>query len=282
MESAQSPEIGTTIYADGLATNVHMRGETGDAVLLLHGSGPGASAYANWRLTMPVLEQNFKVIAPDLLGFGYTAGLNGEAYTVQRWVNHIVSLLDTLNLHKVHVVGNSFGGLLALSLAHQHPARVDRLVLMGAVAQVFPITAGLDAVWGYEPSVENMLRLMQYFAYDQSLVGADLAQLRYAASIRPGVQEEYSQMFPEPRQGILDQMCLPESDLVSIRHQTLIVHGREDQVIPLESSISLFSMLANAQLHVFGKCGHWTQIEKADQFNQLLTDFLSTQAQRSH
>jgi pimeloyl-ACP methyl ester carboxylesterase len=281
MESAQSPEVGTSITAGGLPTNVHMRGETGETILLLHGSGPGASAYANWRLTMPALEQHFRVIAPDLLGFGYTGGLNGEKYTLQRWVDHIVSLLDTLNLHKVHVVGNSFGGLLALSLAHQHPARVNRLVLMGAVAQVFPITAGLDAVWGYEPSVENMLKLMQYFAYDQSLVGEDLARLRYAASIRPGVHEEYSQMFPVPRQKILDQMCLSESDLASIHQQTLIVHGREDQVIPVESSINLFRILDNAQLHVFGKCGHWTQIEKADQFNQLLMDFLSTEPQQA-
>ena len=75
--ASESPEIGDTIVADGIATNVHIRHATvgpieSDTVLLLHGSGPGVSAFANWRLTLPLLAENFTVIAPDIVGFGFT------------------------------------------------------------------------------------------------------------------------------------------------------------------------------------------------------------------
>ncbi|MCX6431465.1 MAG: alpha/beta fold hydrolase, partial [Actinobacteria bacterium] len=181
-----SPEIGRTIDAGGIATNVHVSG-SGDPVLLLHGSGPGVTAWANWRLTIPVLAEDFTVIAPDIVGFGYTDRPDGVTYDLETWTAHAIGVLDALGIDRAHVVGNSFGGALALSLAIRHPERVSRLVLMGSVGVPFTITQGLDDVWGYEPSVENMEALLHLFSYDQSLVGPDLGRLRYEASIRPGV-----------------------------------------------------------------------------------------------
>lgn len=273
----QSPEIGETITAAGIKTNVHIHRHAlaADTVVLLHGSGPGVSAFANWRLTIPELEKHMTVIAPDLMGFGFTDRPQDITYNLHTWTEHAIGVLDALGIDRAHVIGNSFGGALALSLATQYPDRVDRMVLMGAVGVPHEISEGLDAVWGYEPSPENMLAIMQYFAYDQSLLNGELAQLRYQASIRPGVQEAFASMFPEPRQTALDAMCVPEGDIRSITAPTLIVHGRDDQVIPMTTSLQLLELIDNSQLHVFGQCGHWTQIEKSEEFSELVIDFLT-------
>lgn len=270
-----SPEIGTTIDAAGIATNVHLAGD-GATVLLLHGSGPGVSAFANWRLTIPGLAPHFRVIAPDIVGFGYTERPSGIDYGLDTWTAHALGVLDALGIERAHVVGNSFGGSLALALAIRHPERVQRLVLMGSVGVPFTITPGLDAVWGYEPSVEAMEGLLHLFAYDRSLVGPDLARLRYEASIRPGVQEAYAAMFPAPRQQALDAMTHPIDQIAAIAAPTLIVHGRDDRVIPLQNAVDLLGLIDDSQLHVFGRCGHWTQIEHADAFVSLVTGFLSS------
>jgi 2-hydroxymuconate-semialdehyde hydrolase len=183
-------------------------------------------------------------------------------------------LLDALGIEQTDLVGNSFGSGIALALAIRHPERVRRLVLMGSVGVPFPISAGLDAVWGYTPSIANMRRLLDLFAFNRELVNDELAELRYQASIRPGFQESFSAMFPAPRQRWVDALASSEADIRAIRHPSLVIHGREDQVIPLQTSLTLANWIDNAQLHVFGRCGHWTQIEHSQEFVRLVADFL--------
>jgi len=273
---SDSPEIGTTIEAAGIATNVHDSGVDpgGGTVLLIHGSGPGVSAYANWRLTLPALRGRFRVIAPDIVGFGYTER-DESRYNMSDWTAHALGVLDALGVQRAHVVGNSFGGTLALSLAIHHPQRVRKLALMGSVGAAFDITAGLDAVWGYEPSVAAMRGLLEIFTYAPNPQIDELAELRYRASIRPGVQEAYSKMFPAPRQHALDALTHADAAIASIVAPSLIFHGRDDRVIPLAASLRLLELIPDAQLHVFGRCGHWTQIEHAEEFNRILGDFLA-------
>lgn len=273
---SDSPEIGTTIEAAGIATNVHDSGVDpgGGTVLLIHGSGPGVSAYANWRLTIPALSERFRVIAPDIVGFGYTEH-DPARYNLLGWTRHVLGVLDSFGVDSAHVVGNSFGGSLALALAIHHPQRVRRLGLMGAVGVGFDITPGLDAVWGYEPSVQAMRELLEIFTYEPNPQIDDLAELRYRASIRPGVQEAFSRMFPAPRQAALDLLTHADDAIASISAPTMIFHGRDDRVIPLAVSWRLLELIPAAQLHVFGECGHWTQIEHAEAFNRILRDFLA-------
>ena len=268
-----SPEIGLSINAGGIATNYHDQG-AGDPVLLLHGSGPGVSAWANWRLVIPRLAENFRTIAPDIVGFGFTQRPEGIRYDMETWLKHALDFLDAMGIEKAHVVGNSFGGALSVALAIHAPERVSRLVLMGSVALEFELTEGLDLTWGYTPSIANMRRLLDLFAYNRSLVNDELAQLRYEASMRPGVQESYAAMFPAPRQDGIRKICSQAADVKNIRHETLIIHGRDDQIIPVSCSEDLFRCIKNAQLHIFGNCGHWTQIEHNRRFNKLVTDFL--------
>ncbi|WP_420195027.1 alpha/beta fold hydrolase [Marinobacter sp. GH_1] len=268
-----SPEIGREIIAAGYRTNVHDQGE-GFPLMMIHGSGPGVTAWANWRLVIPELAKERRVVAPDMLGFGYSERPEDQVYNRERWVAHAIGVMDELGLEQVDLVGNSFGGGLALSLAIEHPQRVRRLVLMGSVGVSFPITKGLDEVWGYQPSPENMRRLMDVFAYDKSLLTDELAEMRYQASIRPGFQESFAAMFPAPRQRWVDNLASPEEAIRALPHETLILHGREDEVIPLEASLKLAELIDRAQLHVFGRCGHWTQIEHANRFARLVSDFL--------
>ncbi|WP_161962479.1 alpha/beta fold hydrolase [Nocardioides speluncae] len=275
MESANpaNPEIGETVDVHGIRTNYQDVG-TGAPVVLIHGSGPGVSAWANWRLTLPSLSERFRVLAPDILGFGYTERPDGTTYNLDTWTNHLVGFLDALGLERVSLVGNSFGGALALSLTTRFPQRVDRLVLMGSVGVPFDLTPGLDAVWGFEPSLPNMRALLDIFAHDRTLVDDDLARLRLEAATRPGVQEAYRAMFPAPRQASVDAMTIDADLIRAIEQPTLLVHGRDDQVIPLANSLRLHKLIDNSQLHVFGRCGHWVQIEHAEAFNRMVSNFL--------
>ncbi len=265
-------EIGKSILANGIQTNYHEHGQ-GEPVLLIHGSGPGVTGWANWRLTIPALAENFRVIAPDIVGFGYTERPINVQYNMDTWLNHILGFMDALGIEKAHVVGNSFGGGLALAMAIRAPQRVGRLVLMGSAGLPFTLTEGLDRVWGYTPSIDNMRGLLDLFAFDRSRVTDDLARMRYEASVRPGIQEAFAQMFPAPRQHGVNSLASDEAAIKALPHTTLIVHGREDKVIPLATSYELFSMIQKAQIHVFGQCGHWTQIEHAARFNKLISDF---------
>lgn len=267
-----NPEIGQRIQTGSFETNYHDQG-TGEPVFLIHGSGPGVTAWANWRLVIPELAKHFRVIAPDMAGFGYTEREPHATYSMQNWVAHAINLMDALGIEQTHLVGNSFGGALAVALTVAHPERVKKLVLMGSVGVDFEMTPGLDAVWGYEPSFESMRALLDIFAYDRSLVNDELAEMRYQASIRPGFQESFSAMFPAPRQRWVDAMRSDEQAIRNIEKQTLIIHGREDQVIPLSTSLKLLELIPRSQLHVFGECGHWTQIEHTRRFNALTTDF---------
>ncbi len=193
--AAPGPEVGESVDVGGIRTNYHRSG-SGPTVVLVHGSGPGVSAWANWRLTIPALAERFDVIAPDVVGFGFTDRPEGFHYSLAAWREHLLGLVDALGVERFSVVGNSFGGGLAISMAVHAPERIEKLVLMGACGVSFPITEGLDRVWGYEPSLENMRGLLDIFAYDRSLVTDELARLRYAASVRPGFQESFSAMFP--------------------------------------------------------------------------------------
>ncbi|WP_434509654.1 alpha/beta fold hydrolase [Desulfitobacterium sp. AusDCA] len=271
--SNTKPEISKSIKTGNFITNYHDQGE-GFPVLLIHGSGPGVSAWANWRLIIPQLAPNRRVIAPDMAGFGYTERQEGDQYNMDVWAKQAIDLLDALGIDQTDVVGNSFGGALAIALAIQHPERIRKVVLMGAMGVDFPITKGLDSVWGYQPSVENMRNMLNLFVDNKAIATDDLAKMRYEASIEPGFQESFSAMFPEPRQTSVKAMASLEDKIPTIKQPTLIVHGREDQVIPIENSYKLINLIDNAQLHIFGHCGHWTQIEKANQFAQLVNNFL--------
>ncbi len=272
---SDNPEIGLSVDVGGIATNYIMAGE-GDPLILIHGSGPGVTAYANWRGVIPDFAQHFRCYAPDTLGFGYTDFPDDiDGFSMERWVSHLIGFMDALGIARAHFIGNSYGGALTLALTTRHPERVAGIVLMGSAGQSgFEMTTGLQEVWGYEPSLDNMRALMHTFAYDPALVKEEIVRSRYEASIRPGAHEKYSSLFPEPRQRWLGELATSDDKLAAITHPTLIIHGREDVIVPVDRSIRFNQVIPNSELHVFGGCGHWTQIERRDRFVELVIPFL--------
>jgi len=268
-----SPEIANSLCAGEVTTNFHDVGD-GKPILLIHGSGPGVSAWANWRLVLPKLEFRARAIAPDMAGFGYSE-VHGELkFDIDMWLEQLNKLLDHLSLQEVAIVGNSFGGGVGLHFAERFPEKVNKLVLMGSVGSSFNLTDGLDKVWGYEPTLENMRELIRVFAYNEDIVTEDLVELRYKASNRSDVQERFSSLFPAPRQRWIEALAVPEEKLRDLNVPVLLIHGVDDRVIPIEASRKLHELLPNSELVEIPHCGHWVQIEKTDQFVQHLASFL--------
>ena len=138
-------EAGEFIDAGGDRTHYHEAG-SGETIVFIHGSGPGVTRWANWRNALPVFADRFHVLAPDLLGFGFSARPANVRYGKDVWVDHLRAFLRAKNIESCHLVGNSLGGALTLALTVREPHLVDRIVLMGAVGVSFPITPGLAAV----------------------------------------------------------------------------------------------------------------------------------------
>lgn len=237
------------------------------------------SAAANWRPVLPSLSATRRVIAPDQLGFGATA--TGEKRTLGReqWTRHALALMDQLGVATFDVIGNSMGGAIALSVAAARPTAVRRIVLMGTMGVAMPLPQGLDTVWGYSPSVENMREVIDLFAYDRKLITDGLVQMRYEASTDPVVAGSWAAMFPEPRQRWVDDLALSGAELTTVKQSILMVHGSEDRVVPWrQSSGVLLDLLPHVELHVLNACGHWTMIERTSDFLRVVEPFLDENA----
>lgn len=269
------PDIGRSLDVGGIVTNYHDSG-SGRPVVLLHGSGPGVTAWQNWQRIIPRLAERYRVIAPDIVGFGFTERPADREPNIKLWLSHLVGLLDALDLDQVTLVGNSFGGALSLAMMARNAARVKALVLMGTPAGEFTQTGGLADSYSFEPTLENMEAMMKRFPYDRSIVTAEMVKSRFAvAEVNSGI-ETIRKLQPKPGEGGGPKVVrgVPLEQLDAIEVPALILQGREDRIIPLEIAVRMHQHIANSQLHVFGKCGHWVQIEQEEGFLHQLERFL--------
>lgn len=270
--------VGKTLLAAEHRTNYHEVGAAdGQPLFLLHGSGPGVSGWGNWKGVMQELGASFRVIVPDIAGFGFTEFKPESKYDIKLWVRHLVGIMDTLGIDKASFVGNSFGGALAIGLALFDKSRVDRLVLLGTPAGEFEQTPGLRSAATYEPSLEAMEAAMRLFPYDQSIITPEMIRSRYEASARPGAQDALKRLIPQPNpDGPTIVRGFPAAAVAAIEAPTLVLHGREDRVVPPQCGQLLAAHIPNADLHLFAKCGHWVQTERRADFLRLVSDFVGT------
>lgn len=268
-----NPALGLTVEAAGHQTNYFDLGE-GEPLILLHGSGPGVSAYWNWRDVMGPLSEHFRVLAVDVAGFGFTDFLDDAGYNIKIWVQHLFSFMDAVGLESATLVGNSFGGGLTLAANMKNPSRIDRLILMGTPAGEFPQTEGLASGWSFEPTLENMRASLEQLPFDASVVTDDLVQARYDASTRPGAQEAYRKLMPEPKGPGTMVRGVPATAIEAMTQPALVLHGREDRAIPIDVGFDLFRWLPNAEAHFFGRTGHWVQAERSEAFVELIVSFI--------
>jgi len=270
---SKHPGIGKTLMAAEHETN-YLEAGSGKPLILLHGSGPGVSAWTNWGKVMPELAGNFRCIAPDIAGFGFTEFKSDSQYDIKLWVKHLTGILDALEIERASFVGNSFGGALSIGLALFAPQRVNKLVLLGTPAGEFEQTPGLRSAWEYEPSMENMERSMRLFPFDQSIITEEMIRTRFEASARPGAQDALRKLIPKPNtEGPTIVKGFPAASLAKIEAPTLVLHGREDGVVPVECGLLSARTIPNAQLHMFGRCGHWVQTERRAEFLNLVKTF---------
>jgi 2-hydroxy-6-oxo-octa-2,4-dienoate hydrolase len=272
-EYSQEVPAGFAVQAAGHRTNYYDNGD-GAPLVLLHGSGPGVSAYSNWHGVTPSLAENFRTIAPDIAGYGLTGFRDDGRYDIKLWAAHLLAFLDALEVDRAVLVGNSFGGALAIATAVFAPERVAGLVLLGTPAGEFPMTTGLRSGWYYEPSPQNMRTILQEFPFDPAVVTDEMVAQRYALSARPGAQEAFRRLVPEPSGSDGGTVRGASAGfLAKVSAPALIVHGREDRVVPLEAGLFASRHIPVADMHVFGRCGHWVQLERPEAFAEQVALF---------
>lgn len=273
------------IITGQFTTALHRQGP-GDApaILFIHGSGPGANGWSNWNLALPALGEQWYCLAPDLTGFGDSQHPDPPPTDIRRWmrlwVDQMLALLDTLGLARVDLVGNSMGGAVALHLLLEAPERFRRVVLMGAIGAPCRLKPELDRLWGFydDPSAALLAQAIRWFVYDDAFVRDrldEIVRVRYTAAMRTDVRRSYTAMFPAPRQQHLDALIVPDAALRRMTHPVLLIHGRDDAIVPADTSYYLLNRLPNAELHVIGRCSHWTQIEHSQRFHQLVRTFFA-------
>ena len=245
--------------------------------MCLHGGGPGASAASNYSRNANVLAEHFRVLLVDLPGYGESDKPKiGEPISVYN-ARAIHAMLDELGIKKAHFLGNSLGGWTALRFAIEHPNRADRLVLMGPGGGL-PIftpmpTEGLRALLTFyegPPTRERFEAFMKSMIFDPGALTPELMDERFAAATKPGVAENFPLRLRN-----MQPMDPTWQSLSEIVNRTLVIWGRDDRTVTLDSAFIMLNQMPDVRLHVFSRCGHWAQWEKADEFNRLVMDFLS-------
>jgi 4,5:9,10-diseco-3-hydroxy-5,9,17-trioxoandrosta-1(10),2-diene-4-oate hydrolase len=255
---------------------------SGPAVVMLHGGGPGASGVSNYSRNIDALAQQFRVIVPDLPGYGRSVKGVDQSDPFGYLADTMRGLLDELGLASAHLVGNSYGGAAALRLALDTADRVDKLVLMGpggiGTTRGAP-TAGLKTLLSYysggpsRAKLENFIRT--YLVYDGKSVPDELIDLRYAASIDPEVVANPPLRRPSGPKALWRMDLTRDRRLKHLRTPSLVLWGRDDKVNRPSGGPLLAKMLPHAELVMTSHTGHWLQWERAQLFNQLVSEFLS-------
>jgi 2-hydroxymuconate-semialdehyde hydrolase len=274
----------SAIHADDVKVGAHRfrlyeSGERGrEAVLWLHGSGPGVTALTNWEGVLGAFAGDFHNLAPDVIGFGDSSHPDpppkGLAAFTQLRIDALLGLLDELGLGRVHLVGNSMGGIVSVQLAMRAPERVAKIVLMGTGGAPVPPTPQLIKLITFydDPTAAAMAELVGSFVYDPACLGGDLAKIaaaRMPQALRPEVQRSHRATFsPGP------PLPFAPEDLARVGHPALVLHGREDRIIAAASSHYFAAHLPDARLHVMPHAGHWLQLEQPRAFENLVRAFL--------
>ncbi len=252
-------------------------GESGPVLIMLHGSGPGASGWSNFQQNLPELSKHFRVLALDMIGWG---GSDPVKYPNRDTAEGVIQFMDTLGIRRAALVGNSLGAMTSLQVAVRRPDLVSHLITMGSGSQgikYFSPGDGLSEgmkvlVETYQnPTAEQMSKLVEVMVFDKKFVGSDLAEKRAAAA---RANQIHLDNYNEARAYGPGPIFVTDEELASISIPVLLIHGRDDRVCSLEHSLKLVSAIANSRLVVLNRCGHWAQLEHPEEFNRYVTDFV--------
>lgn len=252
---------------------------SGYPVIMLHGSGVGASGWSNFSGNLAALAAHFRVLAVDMPGWGAS-----DPCPVDR-LDHVAALIefmDTLGIEKAAMIGNSMGGATVLRTAVEHPARISHLITMGAPANRLPRLFGAGdgptegikiLIEGYrDPTPATIRRLVQIMCFDKAFATDELCAKRAeAANACPEHLANFlaglAKGWPVPKWASLEA-------LMTLKIPALLIHGRDDRVVHYEHSLQLAAVIPNSRLVLLNRCGHWAMIEHVAEFNRLVVDFI--------
>jgi 2-hydroxy-6-oxonona-2,4-dienedioate hydrolase len=254
-------------------------GHGDETVVMLHGSGPGASGWANFNRNVDAfVDAGYRVILLDCPGWGKSDSVVCSGSRSDLNARMLKGLLDAIGVARVHIVGNSMGGHSAVAFALANPERVGKLVLMGGgtggPSQFVPMpTEGIKLLQALyrEPTLDNLKRMLNVFVFDTSTLTEELMQTRLTNMLarRDHLENFVKSLAANPKQ-------FPDvgNRLSEISAPALVIWGRDDRFVPMDVGLRLVWGMPNADLHVFGRCGHWAQWEHAAKFNEMVLEFL--------
>ncbi|CAJ1495467.1 4,5:9,10-diseco-3-hydroxy-5,9,17-trioxoandrosta-1(10),2-diene-4-oate hydrolase [[Mycobacterium] burgundiense] len=286
-EAAQQHEItfeSTSRFAQvrpDMRLHYHEAGDpSAPPVVLLHGGGPGASSWSNFSRNIAVLARQFRVLAVDQPGYGHSDKHTEHEQYNRYSATALLNLFDQLGIERAPLVGNSLGGGTAVRFALDNPKRAGRLVLMGPGGLSTNLfapdpTEGVKLLGKFtvEPTRENLEKFLRIMVYDQKLITPELIDERFAIASAPDSLAAAKAMG-KSFAGADYELGMMWRDVYKLRQPVLLIWGREDRVNPLDGALVAVKQIPRVQLHVFGQCGHWAQLEKFDEFNKLTIDFL--------
>ncbi|WP_411147684.1 alpha/beta fold hydrolase [Streptomyces sp. A30] len=285
MTSATYESTLVTKDVEGLTFAYHEAGE-GEPLIMLHGSGPGVSAWSNFGDNLPVFAEQFRTVMPDLPGFGGT-GLPelDEVYPVvaARW---IARFMDHLGIESAAFVGNSMGGAVAAELAAQFPERVRRMAIMGSGGLSVGIFAaepseGFSRLFEFleDPTRERMVAWIRTMVHDPRLITDELVDERMRNATAEGVigrmKAIFGSMFDPRRRETYTPLW---TRAASFTTPTLMLWGRDDRMLPYDQAHFANRWLPEIELHSFAHCGHWVQVERKYDFERIAIEFLTRKA----
>ena len=280
--TAPLTDEGTSHYVETASWKLHYNeaGE-GHPVILLHGSGAGATGWSNFAPNLAALAADFRVLALDAPGWGRSDAATSDKYDHPAAV---LEFMDALGIEKAALVGNSMGGMTAITFAARYPERISHLITMGpgsffSVPTMFGPgdgpSEGLKILQeGYRnPTPEVMKRLVEIMTFSPEHATDALAQQRADnAAARPDHLANFLESFAN--KGPVPTAATPQQ-IAGITTKALLIHGRDDRVVHFEHSLRLVSMIADSRLVLLNRCGHWAQLEHAEEFNRLVRSFIA-------
>ena len=257
--------------AEGELTHYHELGE-GTPILFLHGSGTGVTAAANWWLNLPELSEYGRCIAIDSIGYGQSIAADDVQYGIKEWVRHAVRVLDALGIEKTWIVGNSLGGWLAFQFALDYPERLLGIVSMGTGGA--KLTKALKGHSNPNLSEEGIRDTLELFVVNKELVTDELVKLRYQSALNDTASDRLKEVVAA-RDRDRTELPLDFERLAKLDIPVLLIHGMQDHVIPVSRTWEILNTIPHADAHVFSQCGHWSQVERADEFNEVVSSYIS-------
>jgi 2-hydroxymuconate-semialdehyde hydrolase len=247
-------------------TTVHCwEGGSGFPVLMLHGSGAGASTPGNYRRVLEPLAKKYHILAADLVGFGLSGPKSAPPYfDIDMWLRQGLLLLERLHGPSVGIVGHSLSGALAFKLAAREP-RVTRVMTTGTMGTSFPCRPG-TRLWRYPEGREALRLAVETTVWNKQLI--DDAEIDYRTRIltAPGYREYYESMFSGDKQHYIDLSAVTADELARVRAKVLMMHGRQDVSFPPEHTCLMLGQSLPADIWLIDQCAHSVALEYPEKF----------------